>query len=374
MRSQTTIMALIMNIFAMAQYRPLTCSALSLDFPRHLSSRPFISFSVTPTRTRLFSSHSTPSGLDVDSLQEISSTKSKTVKLYQTLSSKSKARNQNQMTILEGHRLVIDTIYNDKTRSLYKDVLVTWDALNHPQLGEKLSSRLQMLVDEGQCNVRLAADNVMKAACDTVTPQGVVAVVDIPPPYEGQTEIERETSSKDHTFFIVFDGISDPGNVGTLLRSAFSVGADAIIALPNTCDLWSPKAIRSAMGTSFQVPVRSVQSWDECLTFMESCGVTNDKIYAATMEGSEKANGAELVYESKPHDNIHWTDHSSALILGREGTGLTSEIRKAVAEGQIRSVHVPMEPGIESLNAAVCGSVIMFEYHRQCRAFNSSEK
>eukprot|EP01083_Nonionella_stella_P255909 877747_1 len=86
------------------------------------------------------------------------------------------------------------------------------------------------------------------------------------------------------------------------------------------------------------------------------------------MEGSEKANGTDLVYESKPHDNIHWTDHPSALILGREGTGLTYEIRKAVAKGQIRSVYVPMEPGIESLNAAVCGSVIMSEYHRQYRA------
>ncbi len=319
--------------------------------------------------TACTSLHGTQQGLDLETLQEVTSTKSKTVKLYQTLSSKSKARNQHQMTILEGHRLIIDTISNEKNRdgakSLFQDVLVTRDALNHPQLGEKLSQQLGKLSNEG-CNVRLAADNVIKAVCDTVTPQGVVAVVKLPPSYEDN---DTNENGKKHKLFILFDGISDPGNVGTLLRSSFSVGAEAVILLPNSCDVWNPKAIRSAMGTSFQVPIRSVSSWDECLTFMESCGVLGENIYAATMEGSEKDNtGGEMKFESKPHDAINWTNGSNALILGREGTGLSTEIRRAVADGQIRSVHVPMEPGIESLNAAVCGSVIMFEYHRQSRA------
>ncbi len=313
--------------------------------------------------------------LDVENLQEVTSTKSKTVKLYQTLSSKSKARIQHQMTILEGHRLVIDTISNEKdgTKSIFQDVLVTREALNHPQLGEKLSQQLGKLSNNG-CNVRLAGDNVIKAVCDTVTPQGVVAVVKLPPSYSNKNEGSNVSMHKKHKLYILFDGISDPGNVGTLLRSSFSVGAEAVILLPNSCDVWNPKAIRSAMGTSFQVPIRSVSSWDECLAFMESCGVSGEHIYAATMEGSEKGstgtdgNNGKLEFESKPHDAINWTSGSNALILGREGTGLSTEIRRAVANGQIRSVHVPMEPGIESLNAAVCGSVIMFEYHRQSRA------
>jgi TrmH family RNA methyltransferase len=314
--------------------------------------------------------------------QPVTSTKSKTVKLYQSLTSKSKARSKNQMTILEGHRLIIDTIAdernNHQTRKLYRDVLVTREALLHPQLGDKLSYQLERVREEG-CVVRLASESVMKAVCDTVTPQGVAAVVGIPPPFtptptrnsedanDSELEKQNSNSNRKSKLYLLFDGISDPGNVGTLLRSAKAVGAEAVILLPNSCDVWNPKAIRSAMGTSFQVNIRSVQSWDECLQFMDSCGVSGDRIYAATMEdaGEEDSVGGGVAFKSQQHFHVDWTSNSNALVLGQEGSGLSKELRKSVKEGQIRSVHVPMEAGIESLNAAVCGSVIMFEYLRQ---------
>ncbi len=322
--------------------------------------------------------------------QPVTSNKSKTVKLYQSLS-KSKIRSKEQKTILEGHRLIIDTLSDERhqTRKLYRDVLVTKDALLHPQLGEKLSHQLERLRNEGPCMVRLATESVMKAACDTVTPQGVAAVVDIPPPFMvrdhksyNDNKNEDDGASDDHDdsvkkskLYLLLDGISDPGNVGTLLRSAKAVGAEAVILLPNSCDVWNPKAIRSAMGTSFQVPIREVQSWDECLQLMESCGVTGNRIYAATMDDAD-ADQAEVQnddkhhirgqgFKSLPHFRVNWTSDSNALVLGKEGPGLSQELRNSVKEGQIRSVHVPMEAGIESLNAAVCGSVIMFEYLRQ---------
>ena len=272
------------------------------------------------------------------------------------------------MTILEGHRLIIDTLADEKTRMLYRDVLVTREALLHPQLGEKLSYQLERIMDEG-CMVRLASESVLRAACDTVTPQGVVALVDIPAPYEFKPKNEDAHDEK-AKIFLLFDGISDPGNVGTLLRSAKAVGAEAVVLLPDSCDVWNPKAIRSAMGTSFQVPIRTVKSWDECLDFMASCGVPGKNIYAATMEGSEEVDGKAALFESKAHFHVDWTSHSNALVLGKEGTGLSTELRNGLKEGKIRSVHVPMEKGIESLNAAVCGSVIMFEYHRQLQCLD----
>ena len=307
----------------------------------------------------------------------ISSTKSKTVKLYQQLTAKSKARSQNQMTVLEGHRLIIDTLANENTRKLYRDVLVTKEALLHPQLGDKLSYQLERIIDEseGRCSVRLATEVVVNAACDTVTPQGVVALVDIPLPYQFEKDdvslsssagAEKEKKSK---LFLLFDGISDPGNVGTLLRSAKAVGAECVILLPGGCDVWNPKAIRSAMGTSFQVPIRSVESWDDCYDFMQSCGVDGECIYAATMEGSE---GTGM--ESKAHFHVDWLSRSTALILGKEGPGLSQQVRDSVQRGQIRSVHVPMEDGVESLNVGTCGSVIMFEYHRQLQLEKANRK
>jgi TrmH family RNA methyltransferase len=305
--------------------------------------------------------------------QPVTSTKSKTVKLYQSVSSKSKFRSKNNLTILEGHRLIIDTLADEhhQTRKLYRDVLVTRDALLHPQLGGKLSQQLERVREEG-CPVRLASESVMKAACDTVTPQGVAAVVDIPPPFEAKEIQDDDSKSK---LYLLLDGISDPGNVGTLLRSAKAVGAEAVILLPNSCDVWNPKAIRSAMGTSFQVPIRTVKSWDECLEFLNaSCGVPGDRIYAATMEDGDgvDGNGSEIEFKSQPHFEVDWSSNSNALVLGKEGPGLSKELRNSVKNGQIRSVYVPMEAGIESLNAAVCGSVIMFEYLRQYQCLSKS--
>jgi TrmH family RNA methyltransferase len=114
------------------------------------------------------------------------------------------------------------------------------------------------------------------------------------------------------------------------------------------------------MGTTFQIPILDVSSLQEAQTVMANWGVGD--IYAATMETSGGS-------ESLPHYEVPWSDSgkASALMVGSEGNGLSDEVRQAVASGDIKAVHVPMEVGIESLNAAVCGSVILFEYHRQCR-------
>lgn len=308
--------------------------------------------------TSMLSSSSSNSLLDsLDSDQMISSTKSKTAKLYQQISSKAKARSDNQMTVLEGHRLIIDTLCDDQIRRRYKDILVTREALLHDQLGDQLSAAIKLARDDG-CSVRLATDEVIKICSDTITPQGVVALVQVPSGYE--PKLENETIQP-NSFYLLFDGISDPGNLGTLMRSAKAIGVRSLILLPNCCDIWSPKVIRSSMGTAFTVPIKTVNSWAECLEFLERCGVSKSHIYAATMEGSTNS-------KSIAHYDVDWKSKGpTAVCLGKEGTGLSAELRCAVSSGQIRSLHIPMLDGIESLNAAVAGSVIMFEYLRQCR-------
>lgn len=252
--------------------------------------------------------------------------------------------------------------------------MVTEEALHHPTLGHRLETELERLRQEvPNCSIRLASDKVLDAVCDTVTPQGIVGIVNLPkeytpppPPTIIPSHSKEEQKSK---MYLLLDGISDPGNVGTLLRSSHAVGIEAVILLPHSCDVWNPKAVRSAMGTTFQVPIRSVSSWDECLELMELCGVTKERIFAATMEGSVVS--SQESFDSMAHWDIDWLGgtgmEASAICLGKEGTGLSPPVREAVSQGIIRSVHVPMEEGIESLNAAVCGSVILFEYFRQCR-------
>ena len=287
------------------------------------SSRRCSSRSLSSQQTTAVAAASRDSLIEKLSNEEIiTSTKSKTVKLYQNISRKAKHRNEMQMTVVEGHRLVIDTIAEEASRNLYHDVLVSHEALNHPKLGQKLSRKLEDLIQSnGHCRVRLADQNVINAACDTVTPQGVVALVGIPNEHEFASNMmmnERESTKK--KLFLILDAISDPGNVGTLIRSAKATGVEAIVLLPNCCDVYNPKAVRSAMGSSFHVPICSMSSWDDCLSKMVSIGVTGKDIFAATMEGSKNEKGI-TTFESKPHYEIDWHEADSigkALIVGKE--------------------------------------------------------
>jgi TrmH family RNA methyltransferase len=194
-----------------------------------------------------------------------------------------------------------------------------------------------------------------------VTPQGIVALVDIP-------NISPD-SRKQYPFFLVLDGVSDPGNVGTLLRSALAVGVSGVVILPGCCDVWNPKAVRSSMGASFQLPIVDVSDWDDAVHKL--VGKFNVRqIYCAKM----MEDGDDGVGGSHCHFDIDWLVEPSALVIGSEGSGLSADVRDTVddrrevanGDAKIAAVHVPMKAGIESLNAAVCGSVIMFEYSRQC--------
>jgi tRNA G18 (ribose-2'-O)-methylase SpoU len=120
--------------------------------------------------------------------------------------------------------------------------------------------------------VQLVTPQILKACCDTVTPQGILAIVDIPSvPHQ----------SPKHPLYLVLDGVSDPGNVGTLIRSSLAVGVAGILLLPECCDVWNPKAVRSAMGASFQLPILEASSWNEAVEILNEWGVHD--IYAATI-------------------------------------------------------------------------------------------
>ena len=256
-------------------------------------------------------------------------------------------------TVIEGPRMIFDLLDNPQTKSLVRQVIVSTD---RPDWTESLLGRGQddLLVCQG-------TPEVLAAISDTMTPQGLVATVDIPPA-PLPTEPPFLASQTQHPLYLLLDGVSDPGNVGTLLRSSVAVGVAGIILLPGCCDVWNPKAVRSAMGTSFLIPLLAVDSWIEARHVLAKWGATEGAVYAATMEQSGGA-------ASIPYYRVPWSEHSTAagLVIGSEGSGLSEQVRSAVSSGTIRAVHVPMEVGIESLNAAVCGSVVLFEYLRQCR-------
>jgi TrmH family RNA methyltransferase len=174
----------------------------------------------------------------------------------------------------------------------------------------------------------------MKAMADTVTPQGILAVV----PFV-------ELSPPSHpSLSLVVDRLRDPGNLGTILRSAHAAGVEQVILAPKTVDPYNPKVVRGAMGAHFRLPIK-VLSWPEIADAL--AGV---QILLADVQGEQA------------HYEVDWT-RPSALIIGGEAYGASREAKQLATA----TIAIPMHGGAESLNAAVAVSVILFEAARQRR-------
>jgi TrmH family RNA methyltransferase len=229
-----------------------------------------------------------------------------------------------------------------------------------------------ILGNEANVQVLVATTEVMRSCTDTVTNQGMVALVRIPTAadIDERQEPGLNTASSLH---VVLDGLQDPGNVGTLVRSCVATGVAWLWVLPPSADVWGPKALRSAMGLTFALPVQThIASFQECVEFLcRDFGCR--RIYAATMEDSvamqSSSSESSNTPVSVPHYQVNWAEETgaAALVIGGEGSGLSDEVRQALRDRPdlVRAVHVPMLAGVESLNAGVCGSVILFEYLRQ---------
>jgi tRNA G18 (ribose-2'-O)-methylase SpoU len=289
----------------------------------------------------------------------------------QAILSKRKKRIEYGQTIVEGPRMVFDLLQNPKTQSLVRQVLIST-----VDFTEQYQDRLSQLPSSGSPRIQLVTPEILKSCTDTVTPQGIVALVDIPKFAPRDNTAVSDITVKS-PLYLVLDGVADPGNLGTLCRSSYAVGISGVLLLPGCCDIWNPKAVRSSMGASFQLPVVEAASWDEAVDTMTK-EWNAKRIYAATMiEGGDSTDDSQNT--SHPHYDIDWLARPTALVIGSEGNGLSVDVRKALVRRrptesdeayQIEAVHVPMQAGIESLNAAICGSVIMFEYARQCSQAN----
>lgn len=180
--------------------------------------------------------------------------------------------------------------------------------------------------------VEEVAPHVLKSVSDTETPQGILAVLAICPlPLPAAPN-----------FVLIPDGVRDPGNLGTILRTASAAGVQAVLLPPGAADAYAPKVVRSAMGAHFRLPIHSL-SWPEIHSDLRLV-----RVYLADPRG-------ELPYTQ--------ADFRSplALIVGGEAAGAGGQAQ-TLADCR---VHIPMPGGAESLNAAVAAAVLMFEVVRQ---------
>ncbi len=236
-----------------------------------------------------------------------------------------KARERQGLFVAEGVRAVEELL---RSPIAVRGALVA-PFLEHTPRGVALKDEL----GRRGIDVLAVSDQELTSAADTDAPQGVVAVAHIP---------ERtldDLALAPRPRLLVLDAIQDPGNAGTLLRTAAALGVDATIALPGTVDLWNAKVVRSAMGALFHRPAISC-TWEVLDRFLGSNGFP--------LWGADAA-GEPLSIVTAPE--------RLALLVGNEGSGLSPQASERVT----RRVAIPLASTIESLNVAVAAGILLYQ-------------
>ena len=251
----------------------------------------------------------------------ITSSQNPKIKLVRALLGRAKERRQEGAFVAEGIRLVEEAETRD-----WKFRFVLYDA----SLNARGSSLIERLLSR-EIEVEEVSEPLMKSLSDTETPQGILAVLEIP----------NLPISNSLDFVLIPDQIRDPGNLGTLLRTAAAAGVQAVFLPPETTDAFAPKVVRSGMGAHFRLPIQSMK-WEKIRRETKDL-----QVYLADMTGTS-------CWETDLRQPL-------ALIVGSEAEGASEEARQLASQ----RISIPMAGHVESLNAGVAGSVLMFEVVRQ---------
>lgn len=254
----------------------------------------------------------------------ITSTQNPKLKLVRGLLGGPKERRETGAFVAEGVRLVEEAL------------AAGWPfrfALYSPELTRRGHELVDKLSAAG-VDLEPVSENLMQTISETETSQGILAVLSL-------TNLPIPNLP---TFILIPDSIRDPGNLGSLLRTAAAAGVQAVFLPPETTDAFAPKVVRAGMGAHFRLPIISL-SWDEIRRIADSLDLT---LYMAEAEGEQTGWEADF---RRP----------LALIVGGEAEGASQEARKSAN----RQVRIPMPGSAESLNAAIAGAILMFEIVRQ---------
>ena len=248
-------------------------------------------------------------------METLTSLKNPKVLSWRSLKDK-KGREEHNAFLVEGVRMVHEALSSSFT---IKALLLREDFIPDFPLPEEIPSYL-------------LPNHVFDSVCDTRTPQGIAAVL---------TKQSREASGPR---LLALDGVQDPGNVGTIIRTADAAGFDGVLFSPDCADLFSPKVLRSTMGSVFRLGFSFPSSLPEKLAELKKDGYS---VLSSQLDG-------DPFFDRKP------VAPSFVLIIGNEGSGVSDPV-KAVATHRLR---LPMRGGAESLNAAVAAGIMMYDLTR----------
>lgn len=256
----------------------------------------------------------------------ITSTSNTQVKRLLQLQRKSKARNEEQIFLVEGLRMFLE-VPAERVQKVY--------------ISETLYNKKEQELNLDRFSVEILSDTVFQYVSDTKTPQGILCIVQ-----QKKYDID-ELLKLENPHFIVLDNLQDPGNLGTIVRTAEGAGVNAVFLSRESVDIYNPKTIRSTMGSIYRMPVIYVDDLLQLLSLFKQKGI---KSYAAHLNG-------EKSYDKENYQS------GTAILIGNEGNGLRDEVASLADVW----VQIPMQGQVESLNAAIAASILMFEVYRQRR-------
>lgn len=281
----------------------------------------------------------------------ITSSSNKSIREVIQLIQKAKARNKLGLFVVEGVKMFLEAPVEQIVR-----VYIAQRA--EKEVRENYGSKLDKLSCE------IVADDVFDRMSDTRTPQGILTLVrqyqysleELLARKQGNRCVDRNTGKrvsviggvhKKNPLYLLLEDIQDPGNLGTMFRTAEAVGADGILMSGRTVDVYNPKTIRSTMGSIYRVPFIYTEDICGTIRILQRHAIC---VYAADLGGRQEYDACD--YRG-----------GTAFLIGNEGNGLRQE---TAACADVR-IGIPMEGNVESLNAAVASTVLFYEAYRQRR-------
>lgn len=261
----------------------------------------------------------------------ITSTSNIQVKNLIQLQKKAKARNAQDVFVVEGIRMF---------REVPKDRVVKV----YCSEGFYEKARTEAIFRELESKTEILSDRIFESVSDTKTPQGILVVVK-QYHYSVEEILQEKKEDREKPFLVVLEDLQDPGNLGTIFRTAEGAGVDAVLLSKESVDLYNPKTIRSTMGSIYRMPFVYCDDLPAEMERLKEAGIYT---YAAHLD------------QSVPYDAPDYT-MGCAFLIGNEGNGLSDRLT-GLAQQKIR---IPMKGKLESLNAAMAAGILMYEARRQ---------
>lgn len=263
----------------------------------------------------------------------ITSTSNPRIKNLIQLQKKGKARREQQCFVVEGLKMVLEAP-TERLKAIYMS--------ENFSRGEEQRQAVEKKAAASGCFLEILSDKVFKEASDTMTPQGVMAVVSMVSFDWQQLALQKSDGKR---MILILESLQDPGNLGTILRTGEGAGIDGIILNRTSVDPYMPKVIRSTMGSIYRVPVAVAEDMEVVVSRLKESGT---RVYAAHLRG-----------EKSYCEQDYLTD--TCFMIGNEANGLSD----ALADMATDYIRIPMAGQVESLNAGVAAALLMYEAKRQ---------